>query len=300
MGHLDLKDIKIAVAGPGAIGGLLACQFHRVGIKTMCIGPSSTVARLKANGLSLTSSHLGDYKCFPRTVEKLDEPVDFTFLAVKGPHLANACSRLVTGSLVIPLLNGLGVAASIREVIDCRIATGTIGKVEAFRSDDGTIHHTTPGATIDICDKLLSEWETRALSLIGAAAGLEFTFQTDEERVVWGKLSRLAPLSLVTAASGLSLGECLNSENWSPTLEKCIQEVATVASQDGFQIEWREVLKQLQSLPPTLKTSLQRDIEAGRPSELPLIADGILLKANEFGLQLQVIRELRSLILARS
>lgn len=300
MEKLNPKNVRVAVVGPGAIGGLIACQLHRHGVQTKCVGTSSTVERIIREGLTLVSPHLGDYNCFPAAAERLDEPVDVTFLAVKGPYLEDACSRLVPGSLVVPLLNGLGVGACIRNIVDCRIATATIGKIEAFRKDDGTIHHTTPGGTIDICDRLLSPREKQILSSIVTVAGLEITFQASDEKVVWGKLSRLAPLSLVTAASGLPLGECLNSQRWSVALERCIQEVAAVASRDGFQIEWRQVLSQLHSLPASLRTSLQRDIETGKPDELSLITDGILLKGDDFGLHLQMVRELRSIILARA
>jgi 2-dehydropantoate 2-reductase len=67
-------------------------------------------------------------------------------------------------------------------------------------------------------------------------------------------------------------------------LEEIVREGAVVALHEGVDINPDEVIKQIDSLPETLTTSLQRDVQAQIPSELESITGGVLRLAESYGI----------------
>ena len=55
-----LAPARVAVLGPGGIGGLLGALLARRGDQVTCLAPPATAAHLAANGLELRSPTLGD------------------------------------------------------------------------------------------------------------------------------------------------------------------------------------------------------------------------------------------------
>ena len=67
-------------------------------------------------------------------------------------------------------------------------------------------------------------------------------------------------------------------------MEEIVREGALVAFHEGVDINSDEVIKQIDSLPETLTTSLQRDVQARIPSEVEAITGGVVRLAKFYGI----------------
>src|SRR5689334_10360222 len=103
--------MRVAVLGPGGVGGLLAGLLARDDVAVTCLAGPDTVDVLARQGIQVRSGLFGDFTVPVRVAETLADPVDVCFITVKATQLDAALERLpadVAGSaLLVPLLNGV-------------------------------------------------------------------------------------------------------------------------------------------------------------------------------------------------
>jgi len=106
----------------------------------------------------------------------------------------------------------------------------------------------------------------------------------DEALVLWRKMAFLAPLALVTTAVLGELGK-VRAEH-PELLDTLVDDVCTIASAHGHkEADPTTVGQALASLPATTKSSLLRDVEAGRDNELDAIGGAITRLARRAGIE---------------
>ena len=175
--------MRIAVLGPGGVGGLVAGALARsfdgftppaaeregasagkataaealaaAGTKregvVVVVARESTAAAISAHGIGVRSVLLGDFVAHPRAEASLQEPIDALIVATKAAGLAEALERIqVSPPFVLPLLNGLDHLALLRRRFgeDCVVA-GTI-RVEADRPEPAVVVQTSKFLRIDM------------------------------------------------------------------------------------------------------------------------------------------------------
>jgi 2-dehydropantoate 2-reductase len=79
-----------------------------------------------------------------------------------------------------------------------------------------------------------------------------------------------------------------------------VREVCAVANASGATLDTNAVLGNISKLPPQMRSSMQKDVAAGRPPELDAIAGPILRGAEKSGLQAPathaLVREIKALL----
>lgn len=290
---------QIGVLGPGGVGGFLAVQCERAGYEVTCVTHADPIAASR-RGLGLKSVSCGDHQSFPRFVSTLDRPLDVLFITVKSPSLSDALSsipaELVQDALVIPLLNGIEHLEICHERLRTPIVAGTIS-IEAFVASPGTIIHASPQARME-----LSSDDHRIRQRLFAAtpeiqqAGIEVVIGLSESQVLWNKLARLCAIACTTAASQKTLGEVRADVAWRTLLHKALAEAIAVAQKDGAHIDFAKQVALMDALPETLRTSLQRDVAAGKANELDAIAGAVVRRGEREGVDCPTIRSLIHLI----
>ena len=95
-------------------------------------------------------------------------------------------------------------------------------------------------------------------------------------------------LPLTTTAAAKSVGEIREDAPWRARMEGAIREAAAVASADGASINVDQTLAFLNAAPPTLRSSMQKDVAAGRAPELDAIGGPILRGAARHGIPVPV------------
>ncbi len=79
-----------------------------------------------------------------------------------------------------------------------------------------------------------------------------------------------------------------------------MREAAQVAAAEGLRVGPSEVMRQIDSLPDALETSLQRDVLAGRTGELDAVAGAIVRAGARHGIDCPTINGLVEQIAARA
>jgi 2-dehydropantoate 2-reductase len=293
--------MKIAVLGPGGVGGLVAGALDRAGTSVVVVARESTAELIAERGLRVSSVRLGDFLAHPRALARLEEPVDALVVATKATGLHEALERVVVQpGLVLPLLNGLDHLVPMRERFGPQaVVAGTI-RVEADRPRAGVVVHTSPFLRIDMASEHPTArpgMEALAATLNGA--GIPARVEESEPQVMWGKLVRLNALACTTSAFDRLLGEILSTPELRGELVGAIEEGCAVAAADGAHIDAADPLGELSAAHATLGSSMQRDIAAGRPPELDAIPGAVLRAAARHGVPCPTIERLVGMIAAR-
>lgn len=276
------RPSTIGVLGPGAVGGLIAALYWRAGYRVVCIGTSRTVESIAKSGITVRSVVYGDFVSHPEATQLLTSPVDILFVTVKSPFLPEALSRIVDGmgdaTAVVSLLNGLGHREAIRRQLGSHVVVGTIGAVEVALSEDGVVQHRSPMRPhIDIASEADVDAQTLRSIMSGIEhVGLSGSIAQSESAVIWNKLVRLCAIATMTTFSQSPLGNVRSNSALREQLETIVNEVAKVAVSEGTDIRADQVMQQIDGLPGTLTTSLQRDVYSGSPSEIEAIVGEVL------------------------
>ena len=264
--------MKVAVLGPGGVGGLLAAVLP----------DALVVSRGPLAEIRLRSRLLGDRTTAVRSARRLTEPVDVLFVATKATGLAQAVERIEADpGVVVPLLNGLEHLAFLRERFDDVVAA-TI-RVETTRVAPGVIEQTSPFLRIELSA------HPEIAELLGDA-GIPAVVIENEAQVMWSKLVRLNAIALTTTAFRAPIGE-VRAHHRDDLLE-VVRETAAVAAAVGASIDVPAIEQELGDAHAALLSSLARDVAAGRPPELDAIAGAVLRAGERHGIPTPTVADL--------
>jgi 2-dehydropantoate 2-reductase len=295
--------MRIAVLGPGGVGGLLGAVLQRAGSDVVMVARESTAEAISEHGLRLSSVIFGDFTAHPRAVASLQEPVDALIVATKATGLQDALDRVaVTPPVVLPLLNGLDHLAVLRRRFPAgSVLAGSI-RVEADRPQPGVIVHTSPFLLVDMAatDPAVVP-AMRALSEALSSAEVPVRVLDSEAEVMWSKLVRLNALACTTSAYDKLLGEIRSTPALRADLVGAIEEACAVGQAEGaHDVDAAKAIGELDLAHDTLGSSMQRDIAAGRAPEVDAIPGSVLRAAARHGLECPTIERLVKMIEARA
>lgn len=248
-----------------------------------CVATAATASVIRERGLTVRSERFGSFAVRVDAETELSQRADVLIIAVKEVDLGAALARvpvpLMRGGVVVPFLNGIDHLAVLREHFDgARVVAGTI-RVESSRTVAGEIHQVSPFAAIEIATdepEAMPE-PLRELCDVLINADVDVHVCDGEAAILWGKLSFLAPLALLTTAHSARAGTIRTVHR--DELIKVVAEVATVARAEGVSVDDGVVLALLDSVPETMQSSMQRDLAAGRPIEVEAIGGAIVRHA---------------------
>ncbi len=301
----NIKDKKVAILGPGAVGGFLAALFWRNGIAVTCIAKENAKEVISKEGIRIESGFFGDFTAKPRVVTQLDCEPDVLLITTKATTLKQALQRVnpefTSKAIIVPLLNGIEHMELLRSRYGKRVVAASIGSIEVKRVSVNHIIHTTASPMIKMAsqDNLGKERINEVVELLSFIGVKAEVFEAEAD-VLWEKLVRLNAMVCTTAASGKTVGQVRSDENWRKQLWECVQEAAAVASAEGATVKPDEAMAKIDSLPFDLTTSTQRDIAASKPSELDAIAGAIVRIGSHHNLKCPTIEGIINEIQAKN
>ncbi|HWW90769.1 MAG TPA: 2-dehydropantoate 2-reductase [Solirubrobacteraceae bacterium] len=296
--------MKVAVLGPGGVGGLLAGALDHAGsADVVVVTREQTAAVISAQGLRVNSVSLGEFVTRPRVLERLEEPVDALIVATKASGLEPALERIgVEPALVLPLLNGLDHLAVLRERFNRGLVLAGSIRVEADRPAPGVIVHTSPFLLVQMASSnRRAAHGMQELAQALSDAGVRARVLESEAQVMWSKLVRLNALACTTSAYEKLLGEIRSTPALRGELEGAIEEGCAVGRAEGaHDVDPATAIAELDRAHATLGSSMQRDIAAGRPPELDAIPGSVLRAAARHDLRCPTIERLVAMIAERA
>lgn len=285
--------MRICVYGVGAVGGYFGGRLAEHGEEVVFLARGRTLEALRRDGLRVESG-LGDIRLErPTAVERPEDagPVDLVLVCVKAWQVAEVAPGLgpLIGpeTLVLPLENGvdaaeiLGAAAGAERVLDglCRI----ISRAEA----PARIVH--EGADPYIALGRRGQAPDAAVRRIAAALdkpGITVETPDDILAAVWHKFVFIAAGSGLGAVTRKPLGFLREEPETRRLLRGLMEETVAVARARGIELPAStidDILAFIDGLPWEATASMQRDIAAGRPSELEAQNGAIVRMGAELG-----------------
>jgi 2-dehydropantoate 2-reductase len=292
---------SVAVVGPGGVGGLLGAVLARACHRGGYVAKPDTAAALNSDGIRVRSAQFGEFHAPAPAAPQLAEPVDLCLVAVKATSLdaalAGVPAQALGDGLVLPLLNGIEHMTALRARFPAaQVVAGAI-RVESTRVAAGRIEHTSPFSWIEVASDAAPRYRVDALAAQLRRAGLDVTVRDDEAALLWDKLAFLAPLALLTTHAGAPAGVVRDERR--ADLETVIGEVAAVAGASGARVDPATILGMFDRVPAGMKSSMQRDVEANRPTELDAIGGAVLRAARRHGIDTPVTARLVDELRAR-
>jgi len=275
--------MRHAILGVGGVGGFVGAVLAHGGEHVTAVVRPESLATYPSR-LTLESplgSTTGPIECSTTVAQSFD----LLWIAVKATQLDEALASVTAPErirTIVPLLNGIDHVALLRDRYGhARVVPATIlGEYE--RVAPGNIVHRSPLADL----RFAAIGHPRLDDVIGVLQrfGAHCRFVDDERTLLWSKLVVLAPLALTTSASALPYGEVASSATWRPLLEEAHAEACAVAIASGAAVDVAATRRTLLGFPAGLRSSMQKDLEAGRPPELEAIAGPILRGAIQHSL----------------
>jgi 2-dehydropantoate 2-reductase len=295
--------MRVAVLGPGGVGGLIAGALDRAGTDVVVVAHESTAEAIAQDGVRVQSVRFGDFVAHPSAVALLQEQVDALIVATKAAGLAPALERVaMEPPLLLPLLNGLDHIALLRgRFAPDSVLAGSI-RVEADRPQPGVVVHTSPFLLVSMASAYPNVHPAmRALAGALSHAGVPVSVLESEADVMWSKLVRLNALACTTSAYDVLLGEIRSTPSLRADLEGAIEEACAVGRAEGaHDIDPARAIAELEAAHDTLGSSMQRDIAAAREPELDAIPGSVLRAAARHGIACPTIERLVALIAQRA
>ena len=270
--------MKIAVIGAGAVGGYFGGRLALAGHDVVFLVRGATLAALRAGPLRVKSLQ-GDFEV---KVAATDDPseidaVEAVIVGVKAWQVAEAGAAIAKmrnrNSVVIPLQNGMEAPAKLAAVLGPGRAAGGLCWIVAKAIGPAHIDHfwAEPSIAFGELEPLANHQVLEQLRDAFVAAGVRCDLSTDIARAMWEKFLFITPLGSLGAVTRLPVGPLCTDPEHRARLVAALDEVAAIARAEGCDLGPREIAKTLavlDGLRPDTTSSMQRDILAGRPSEL--------------------------------
>jgi 2-dehydropantoate 2-reductase len=293
--------MRYAVLGVGGVGGLVGGALAKTGHDvTLLVRPGRR--EHYSEHLSVQSELLGNFEAPVRVADWLDEQFDVVWIAVKATVLQSALSTIpleVLGDgVLVPLLNGVDHVGQLRDRYGAeRVLPGTI-RVEAEQAGPGRVRHLSEFADVQVAPNPTTQERAQTLCEELRSAGMGCEVQDDETTMLWSKLCFLAPFALATTASEGSLGVVRADPGRWAGLEQCVNEACDVGVAEGAKVAPEPILTVLEGMPNDFRSSMQKDVAAGKAPELDSIAGPILRGGSEHGIEVSATRSLVDRVMA--
>jgi len=277
--------MKVGIVGAGGTGGYFAARWWEAGLKVTLIGRGAHLDAMRASGLTLTSP-LGDVVATPALD---DDPsaladADVVVFTTKTWQLddaaAAAAPHLKSDVVVFGVQNGVGSIEQLGAAAGPARVLGATCRIISLMDGPGVIRHVGVDPTIVIGEPGggVSERVRRISAALSVGRKLTVEAAPDVMRALWEKLLFFAPVSGLGSVTGTTIGTFRSDPEGRRMLRAAISEVAAVAQAQGIDLGKDAVDRAIafvDTVPAEGTTSMHRDFEAGRRTELDALSGAV-------------------------
>ena len=271
--------MKIAIFGTGAVGGYFGGRLAQVGHDVTFIARGAHLQAIQSDGLQVNSIK-GDFSIQP--AQATDRPdtigaVDLIFCGVKSWQVAEIADHLKpligNNTTIITLQNGVESHTILSDAIGATHILPGMCQMISLVEGPGIISHKgiDPYLSIGELDGSSSQRLVEISDLFRKVEGVTINTSTDILQELWLKFMIIAPWSGVGAITRAPVGVFRTIPETRELLLQSIQEVYAVGKEHGVNLPDNAVDKTIEfidKVPAAGTASMQRDVMAGKPSEL--------------------------------
>jgi 2-dehydropantoate 2-reductase len=287
--------MKIAIYGSGGVGGYFGARLAQAGNEVHFIARGAHLRAMKEKGLRVQSGGGDMHLPKPHVHEDPAEigPVDVVLYAVKLGDVETAAQKLEPllheRTLVIAFQNGVEAPEMVARVIGRKHVLPGVAYIATGVSAPGVVTHTGTMQRLQV--------GAGADAFVAAAksAGINIEQAEDIDRARWEKFVFLVALSGVTSVSRQPVGFCRADPELRATFKAAASETWTVGRKRGVRLPEDFIADRMQffdGLHANMKTSMQHDLEAGKPLEAPWLCGAVVRMSEELALDAPVNRTL--------
>jgi 2-dehydropantoate 2-reductase len=285
--------MKIAVMGTGGIGGYYGGLLARAGHNVTFIARGAHLQAIRTSGLQVKSVY-GDFTIAPaQATDSPAEvgPVELVLVCVKTTDTDQAAQAIkpMVGpdTAVMSLQNGIDAAERIGAVVGIAHVLGGATWVSSAIEAPGVIRQVSQFRRI-VLGELDGRVTPRAQAILETLASSGATVELADNilKVLWTKFVFISGISGVGSLVRLEIGDYRAVPETRALMAALMRDVEAVGRASGVALD-ADVVQQalvfIDNAAPSIKPSMQRDVETGRPSELDSMIGVIVRKGRQLG-----------------
>ena len=277
------------IYGAGGTGGCLAAFLAQGGKDVSLIARGKHLEAIQRHGLVLETGH-GTFAVpvEAREQEQVTEKPDVIFLCVKGYSLEGTLPtlrRLCDGhTIVIPLLNLYGTGGRLQPELAPALVTDGCIYIAAEIKAPGTIHMSGDIFRVVFGPRDWGEFrpELEQVRQDLCDCGIQGELSRDIQRDALLKFSVVSPMAACGIYHNMKVAGMQVPGQPREDFKELVAEIGALAAAMGHPFPEDPVARSLaiqDALDPDASTSLKRDLDAGRPSEV----DGLIFQVVRLG-----------------
>lgn len=292
--------VRVLVVGAGAVGGHFGTLLTRAGVDVTFLVRGARAERLRSDGITLVGLD-GARTTTPVSAVTADAPhgpFDVVLLAVRstavGAALEDIAPAVGPGTAVVPLLNGIGHLAAIRDRFGAGRLLGGVCLVATQLDADGAIRQLTPAGRLTVGE--LSGPVTDRVEAIATAfapASFETVASATIEQDMWEKWFFMAAGGAATVLLGGPADRINAVEDGTGVIRDVVAEAASVLEAAGHPAREEahaEVTSTLTAPGSAFATSLYRDVRDGRTTEVEPVIGALCRVAERYEVPVPLLR----------
>lgn len=271
--------MKFAIFGTGGVGGYFGGRLAQAGEDVTFIARGNHLSVIQQTGLSVDSIR-GDFVVHPAKATDSTQSVgavDVVILAIKGWQLDEAILQMKPligdATLIVPLLNGIEHMEALGNAFGREHVLGGVCRISAFIAEAGHIKHVgiDPFIAFGELNREMSERVSKLYDVFKNISGVTVEASGNIELAMWEKYLLISAFSGVGAVTRSPVGMFRSIPETRAMFRRALEEVVLVANSRGVGLTEKSVqavMDRIDQTQPDTMASMQKDVLAGRPSEL--------------------------------
>ncbi|MBD7993849.1 2-dehydropantoate 2-reductase [Arthrobacter sp. Sa2CUA1] len=294
------NTLKIGIVGAGGVGAYFAAALARAGHEVHVVATPRHIEPIRTNGIRVTKGDGSDgFTARPASIstDAADIGVcDAVVVASKAGQvreaLLEAKALVGTDTAVLPLQNGVSATQQITDAVGAGHALGGVCLIISYLTEPGIVHHVggQPSITLgELNGKVTSRVERLAAAL--SDARVQTTISQHIAADMWRKFMLITSYGGVGALSREPVGRTRANPLSRSLVRDAMSEVAHLATAAGTPLDETDVeamMRQYDTFDPSSTSSMQRDLAAGRPSELDEQTGAVVRIAAQYGVPVPI------------
>ncbi|MGG3468304.1 ketopantoate reductase family protein [Neobacillus pocheonensis] len=268
--------MRFLVVGAGAVGGYFGGRLQEKGEDVTFLVREGRKKQLEKTGLVIESVH-GNVTFKPKTILAGEEveAFDVILLSTKAYHLEGAMEGIKPyvgqETVILPLLNGILHIDRLKETFGEERVIGGLCFIETTLDQTGKVIQTSAKHDL-VFGELSSERSVRVLKIEDAFSGSKIEYRLSENinQDLWNKYLFISTMSGITTLMRAPIGPILEQPSGRATISLLIEEIVSLMKRIEAPLPENietQLLKQIEGLGYSMKSSMQRDMEKLLPVE---------------------------------